>query len=239
MITRRSRSGGAACDPWRRAALIAALLVLALAAPAQAVELQGRVVEVRGTEVRIEVEGGLMPQVGDQARIAFRLPGGAELRVGTWRVMRIEGDAILASVVEATGTPAPGQTATISSANPVPRAPAASAPAPRGAGAPPAGSPWLGVSVQSLNEEAARDLGLAAGLGALVTQTAPDSPAQRAGLVPRDVIVAYDGSFIADPASLSRLVRGSPVGTPVDLVVVRGRAAYTVRVTIGPRPASP
>lgn len=101
--------------PRRRARLTVAMasLLLALAGPMSAAEIKGTVVAVTGSEVRIRLDSPRRPQVGEPVVITFAVPGGPELRVGTWRVSQVGPDFVLATVVKATGTPAIGQTATI------------------------------------------------------------------------------------------------------------------------------
>jgi hypothetical protein len=118
---------------------------------AAAVELRGQVIEVRGSEVLLRIEGDQLPRVGDAVRISFRIPGGPEVRVGTGTVSRVSGDEVWAS---STGTPQRGQLVTIASASPTrrggslsgspsgPAAPAPGTPAP-GGGAPGPSAPGL------------------------------------------------------------------------------------------------
>jgi hypothetical protein len=216
--------------------LVAALLLWAAsawAATAEAVELAGQVVEVTGGAVRIQVGGEQLPRVGDAVRISFRIPGGPEVRVGTGTVNRVSGDEVWVTV---TGTPQRGQLATISSASPARRS---ASPAGGGAPAGAPGRPWLGVRIQALTEEVAGELGLAAGAGVLVVASIPGSPAQHAGLDGRDVILRYDATPVADPATLQRLVRGSRPGESVELVVFRAGTHRTVRVTPSSQPEAP
>lgn len=95
-----------------------ALLVAVGTSPATAVEISGKVVAVSGDEVRIQIEGEDLPRVGDPVVLGFRIPAGVVLRVGTWRVTGVEGDTVVARQVEATGKPAVGHAATISSDSP-------------------------------------------------------------------------------------------------------------------------
>ncbi|CAL9914180.1 serine protease Do [Candidatus Liberibacter solanacearum] len=55
---------------------------------------------------------------------------------------------------------------------------------------------WMGVVVQNLTQELARPLGLKGGNGLLVSSTVKDSPSDRAGIKPGDVICAIDGKII-------------------------------------------
>ena len=101
------------------ALLAAALLGAVWTCPALAVEISGKVVAVSGDEVRIQIEGEDLPRVGDPVVLGFRIPAGALLRVGTWRVTGVEEETVVATVVEATGKPAVGHAATISSDSPI------------------------------------------------------------------------------------------------------------------------
>jgi C-terminal peptidase prc len=99
---------------------------------------------------------------------------------------------------------------------------------------------------QEVAEEAARfDGGVAyAGIGAmirelpegiLITRLAPNSPAEQAGLQPRDLIVAVNGVPVSDtvtfgPGGPITVVRGQP-GTPVQLSV-RDSAGTVREVTV-------
>jgi hypothetical protein len=97
-------------------------MILAMgAAVAAAAELRGKVTAVTGRDVRIEVDGDLVPQVGDRVLLSFRIPGGPEVQVGEWRVSAVSAEGVQATVVRASGTPTVGQTATIDSASPTRR----------------------------------------------------------------------------------------------------------------------
>lgn len=67
--------------------------------------------------------------------------------------------------------------------------------------------------------------------GLLVTAVAADSPAERAGLLVGDVIVAFDGVAVREPDDLLTLLRGDRIGRAVPLVVARGGATVTATMT--------
>jgi hypothetical protein len=98
--------------------LVGGAALLLLASAASAGDLKGKVVGVSERQVRIVVEGDYLPQVGDEVRISFRVPGGPELPIGTWKVSKVEPDFVEAEVVTATGKPAVEQIATIISPAP-------------------------------------------------------------------------------------------------------------------------
>lgn len=62
---------------------------------------------------------------------------------------------------------------------------------------------------------------LAANNGVFVVQVAPNSPADRAGLMPGDVIIAMDGAIVQSVDDLHRLLTEKPVGKPAPLTVLR------------------
>ncbi|WP_367714685.1 DegQ family serine endoprotease [Nitratireductor sp. GISD-1A_MAKvit] len=67
--------------------------------------------------------------------------------------------------------------------------------------------PFFGASFDPVTAQIAEALGMQRPVGALVREVAPDSPAERAGLRPGDVVVAMDGADIQHPDALEyRLV---------------------------------
>src|SRR5690606_23837797 len=64
---------------------------------------------------------------------------------------------------------------------------------------------------------------IAAGLPTNVTVTAvePDSIAERAGILPGDVIVAHDGTRVMDLSELEELIAQGPQGTNALIEVIR------------------
>ena len=61
------------------------------------------------------------------------------------------------------------------------------------------------------------------------------TPAEAAGLLVGDVIVAFDGVPVREPDELLTLLRGDRVGRAVPLEVLRGGAPVTVTVTVAER----
>ncbi len=91
---------------------------------------------------------------------------------------------------------------------------------------------WLGVTIQEVTEDIAESLELSGTTGALVAGVRPDSPAERGGLEPGDVIVEFDGQEIDGTRDLSRTVADTPVGKTVDVVLYRVGERMTLQVTI-------
>jgi serine protease Do len=92
---------------------------------------------------------------------------------------------------------------------------------------------WLGVNLQSFEEDIAETLGVPAGTGALVASVTPGGPAAKAGLLPGDVIVRFDDREIANMRGLPRIVAGTPIGKTVPVEVIRRGEKVTINVEIG------
>ena len=58
--------------------------------------------------------------------------------------------------------------------------------------------------------------------GAMVTSVEPGSPADRTGLRPRDIIVAFDETPVAAVDDLHRVLSEERIGAPCTLTVIRG-----------------
>ncbi|MFH2035327.1 MAG: PDZ domain-containing protein, partial [Candidatus Zixiibacteriota bacterium] len=67
--------------------------------------------------------------------------------------------------------------------------------------------PFLGVSLQSLNEQLGEYFGVKDGEGVLITEVVKDSPAEKIGLKAGDVIIDVDGTKINKDNEVSQIVR--------------------------------
>jgi serine protease Do len=92
---------------------------------------------------------------------------------------------------------------------------------------------WLGVHIQTIDEDLASSLGLDEAKGALVAQVTPDSPAAKAGLKQGDVILEYAGQPIDELRALTRAVGDTEAGTKAKVVVWRdgGKQSLEVEIT--------
>jgi serine protease Do len=99
------------------------------------------------------------------------------------------------------------------------------------------GSGWLGVEIGEVSAEKAKDLKLTAERGVVVMDVEPDGPAAKAGLKENDVITQYDGQVVEGTVQFRRLVRETPTGRTVALVISRNGATQNVSVELGERSA--
>ena len=95
---------------------------------------------------------------------------------------------------------------------------------------------FLGVEGVSLTPAIADAYGLLASAGVVVFRVVAGSPADAAGLLPDDVVVAIDGAPVNDAIQLRRLVASSKVGQRLQLQIVRGADTTTFTVTLGSAP---
>jgi S1-C subfamily serine protease len=73
--------------------------------------------------------------------------------------------------------------------------------------------------------------------GLIVVNLEADGPADRAGLLLGDIVVALETDEVADPADLLAALGPERVGKPVAVQIVRGGERQTITVTVGERPA--
>ncbi len=92
---------------------------------------------------------------------------------------------------------------------------------------------WLGVRIQQVSDEIAESLSISPARGALIAGIDDKGPAKSAGIETGDVVVKFDGHDVKDTRELQRIVAETPVGKPVDVVVIRKGKEETKIVKIG------
>jgi serine protease Do len=97
---------------------------------------------------------------------------------------------------------------------------------------------WIGVQIQTITPEIAEGLGLKHLDGALVAETQPDSPAAKAGVTSRDVIVSVNDVPVRDSRDLAKRIGAMAPGSSVKLGVVRKGEEQVVTVALGELPTT-
>ena len=94
---------------------------------------------------------------------------------------------------------------------------------------------YIGVAGQNVSvpRAQARANGIAASSGILVESVERESPAETAGLLPGDVVLAFDGAAVTGIDDLHRLLTEERIDVPAPLVILRRGARR--QVTIVPR----
>jgi S1-C subfamily serine protease len=93
---------------------------------------------------------------------------------------------------------------------------------------------WLGVEGSDLDAATAQELNLQG--GALIERVVADSPAERAGLAPRDVIVSVNGKPVTSMGMLVVAVRTHHSGDVCTVEIVRDHEHHPMLVTVAERP---
>lgn len=92
---------------------------------------------------------------------------------------------------------------------------------------------WLGVAIQDVNKALAQSLELDKPRGALINAVEIDSPADKGGIEPGDVIVKLNGQDIIDADDLPHLVGMLAPDTKTKIEIVRHGKRKVLKVTIG------
>lgn len=95
---------------------------------------------------------------------------------------------------------------------------------------------WLGVTIQPVDADLADGLGLHDPRGAIVASVADESPADRAGLEPGDVVLRFAGTEIEDARDLAMEVARATPNREVELEVWRAGERVTLDVALGESP---
>jgi serine protease Do len=88
------------------------------------------------------------------------------------------------------------------------------------------------VSKDHLTAETAKAFGLPNTSGALIATVSPHRPADKAGIVPGDVVIEFNGKPVKDSDSLVAMVVSTKPGTSVPLAIYRNNQRKSLSVTI-------
>lgn len=97
---------------------------------------------------------------------------------------------------------------------------------------------YLGTAIAVVDADTADRFGVNMGEGAIVKSVMPNSPAEKAGLEPGDVILSLNNKKVTDPANLQGIVERLDIGKSYDLKVIRASKPQTLQVQIEEMPAS-
>lgn len=97
---------------------------------------------------------------------------------------------------------------------------------------------WLGVSVQAVTTPLKEYFELDRETGILVINVIPDSPADKAGLREKDIIMALEGKEVSDIQQFVDAVSGRDPGSEVSLDVIRDGRKRQLDVRLGVHPGT-
>lgn len=95
---------------------------------------------------------------------------------------------------------------------------------------------WLGVYIQEVTPEIAKQLGLKEAKGALVSDVIPGSPADKVGIKRGDVIIEFDGKKVESWRQLPIMVSLSPVNKKAKLKIIRDGKELEFEVVLAKMP---
>jgi serine protease Do len=92
---------------------------------------------------------------------------------------------------------------------------------------------WLGVQIQGVTKDIAKQFDLEEATGALVSQVLVDTPAAKGGILRGDVIVEFNGETIDEWRDLPIVVANTPVDADAKVIVIRDGKRKNLRIRIG------
>lgn len=95
---------------------------------------------------------------------------------------------------------------------------------------------WLGVAIQEVTPELADSFGLTKPAGALISSVEKDSPAEKGGLLPSDIILNFNGKDIKTVQDLPRAVGAAKAGSRATVQVWRKGALVKINLGLGEMP---
>lgn len=97
---------------------------------------------------------------------------------------------------------------------------------------------YLGLGMQpvQLPESLTRSLNLSTNGGVLIVSIEPNAPADKAGVLIGDILVALNGNSINDVSDVHDLLDPEKVGQPLTAQIIRGGNLMEVTIIVGSRP---
>jgi len=97
---------------------------------------------------------------------------------------------------------------------------------------------FLGVQLQSLSEDLAKEFKIDDDSGALVNSVSPRSPAENAGLREGDVVIDVNGKKVEGPRELQLMIAGMQPGSKVEVKVIRDGKEKLFTIELAERPGN-
>jgi|SRR5581483_3853417 len=97
------------------------------------------------------------------------------------------------------------------------------------------GGTYLGVNLAEVDANRAKELKLKEDYGVEITRVEENSPAEKAGLKPGDVVTEYNGQRVEGMEQFGRMVRETPPGREVRLTISRNGAMQTLTAVLSSR----
>lgn len=95
---------------------------------------------------------------------------------------------------------------------------------------------WLGVRIDRVSKDIAEMYGMKNTDGVLIRSLEKDSPAERDGIEPGDIVIAVNGQPVKTPTELSSIIGSKKPKEKVKITVIRDGKEKTIEVTLGEFP---
>jgi serine protease Do len=95
---------------------------------------------------------------------------------------------------------------------------------------------YLGVRIQSLDDDTATGLGMKNSDGAAIVDVSANTPASKAGLKVGDIITAFNGRKVSNSRELSLAVSETVIGSPATVDIIRDGTPTQLKVMVGDLP---
>lgn len=95
---------------------------------------------------------------------------------------------------------------------------------------------WIGIESQDITPELADSFGLARSSGAIIAGVVRGGPADRAGILPGDILMAVGGKPVANTNEMLNLIAQLDPGAKTQLSILRKNRQVALDVTVGRRP---
>jgi serine protease DegS len=97
---------------------------------------------------------------------------------------------------------------------------------------------WLGIEAQDLTPQLAETFGAASTDGVLIAGVLSDGPADRAGILPGDIITTINGEAMARATEAMKAISDQKPGSEIQLGGLREGKAFSLPATVSERPGS-
>ncbi|MEG1050794.1 MAG: Do family serine endopeptidase [Janthinobacterium sp.] len=95
---------------------------------------------------------------------------------------------------------------------------------------------WIGVETQDITPELAQSFNLQRSSGAIIAGVVRNGPADKAGIVPGDILLTVDGKPVGDTTEMLNLIAQLPPGGKAKMTVLRKNREAALDVMVGKRP---
>ena len=95
---------------------------------------------------------------------------------------------------------------------------------------------WIGIEAQDITPELAESFKLKTARGSLIAGILRNSPADRAGLKPGDILLEINGREVTDSSTMLNLISALKPEKPAELKIMRDQNEMNIAITVGKRP---